>query len=735
LALKDVERTFKPGTLTAVDKTLCGNGFTSRFLEITPQPGRINVLIEPNVGVIQNKQNKYTNNPYIEWRYFGDNSDFGNINELTRIIVTTPDTFRALEGDLFNRVDKILIDEVHAIPQQVSFRPVLKGFIHYVRETYANSSIVTVTATPFIRSHVDIRLIPLLPIEPVQINQTNNVRGLLENINEHPSIIFSNAKNVLLNLQKTDRTTWNGERKQYKYIETRLTVGERLGKKIYSQAVIKYNPDLHFISTKGFEGMDIDTTNADVYIIQDLNNHAEQFDITNIYQAVKRLRQTPRKINYGRIDARFDYPNIYDIIDKVERLPQGVKRSQSKLRKRIGYRQEKIYNDCIFYTYSDNGQPKANIDPEVVASYYNKYLTINYGLTAEEFNDFTENRNIEVSIDGVPSKAVRKRWSNDIRFYVRQNKDFILQAGYDKSRFVFDTIYGEPTIEDFFKQFAAHIEFRKLNDNYEPNEREEIILGDLLERLPELIDQDVKEYEKRKMSEAREYKQTRRYNETIEKEKIEYYKAHRMKLWLRLIADFVNPDISIKQKQIHHREYSHLTSLPMDTNKKIASLMGLPCYEFDVTTCAARIAYNLLGEPLPVNLYGDNKKNKYHINRLLNKISHEQRGNTSKSRYKANIIQALKKYGVTIAEKLVDRYFDMPSDAFHYETTYHEKQIINQANRIFKYEGHRRHDSLILFREPTAQELKQLQEFKYLGFGGYFEPEKVCKNYTNPQNV
>ena len=146
-----VRKTFRSNKITRVDKTLCGNGFTTAFLNLTPDPGKLNVLIEPNTGVILSKQ-KNNKIPNIEFRH-QNGTHSGPIKQSTRLLVTTPDTFLSLLSELDQRgVDKICIDEAHAFAQQVSFRPKLRGFIAKISEHFKNSSIVTVTATPFVNS-------------------------------------------------------------------------------------------------------------------------------------------------------------------------------------------------------------------------------------------------------------------------------------------------------------------------------------------------------------------------------------------------------------------------------------------------------------------------------------------------------------------------------------------------------------------------------------------------------
>ena len=55
-----VDRCFTPGSHNLVDKIICGNGFTTSFLQIPPnKKHQANIIIVPNKRVVQSKQQSY----------------------------------------------------------------------------------------------------------------------------------------------------------------------------------------------------------------------------------------------------------------------------------------------------------------------------------------------------------------------------------------------------------------------------------------------------------------------------------------------------------------------------------------------------------------------------------------------------------------------------------------------------------------------------------------------------
>ncbi|WP_420378807.1 hypothetical protein [Gilvibacter sp.] len=706
-----VEATFRKGQITRVDKTLCGNGFTTAFLQISPEPGKLNILIEPNSGVISDKQksNKLNN---IEFRH-QNGSHFGPIRNTTKLVVTTPDTFLKLITELKGRgIDKICIDEVHAFAQQSSFRMKLKGFIPFICKEFQNSSIVTVTATPFVHSKIDITLFPIDPPDKINIEINNNMPAVIEEIktSEAPVVIFSNSKKVLMNLRERDK-------EEKAFIKTRLMTGTTLLWKILKEIKILPSENRFFGSVKAFEGLDLEFENATVFVIQDLNSEAEQFDLTNIIQAINRLRKSPKKVCYSRIDKTEGYPNIYKVLKKVNNMPEGDRGSRSKLKKILAKQELKVYLDCLFWTY-DEHKPIMNIDYETVASHYNKHVTISKGIHDNEFANYLDRRGIRIRIIQPTQQKIKNLRTRNEQFYIRENVDFVYTYKLNEQPFFYYSY--KPDIDNFYRQFKTYLEYRNVDDNYAYSPKEQLLL-ELKENLGSYIEDHVRKYQANKRKDIRSIRGTKKSDEI--NEKISKYRDHALRWWLMLLADLVNTPIEIRsQHQKHHRCYGYFTEMPMDAIFTVTGLLDLPCYEFDIKSCAIRILYNLENKPLPSNIYGDNKQNKRALNIAINSISKQQAGRTPIRTYRNNIYNRLLRYNVQIAKSLIDKYFDKSVDEVHLVTTYHEKRIIEKLrDEVFNGDGFRRHDSLILFREPTRLELKRLEQFEYLGFGGYFE--------------
>ena len=138
-----VEQCFQRANYSFVDKVLTGNGFTTGFLEIRPsKPNQSNIIIVPNKEVVKSKQQKQLDilkygtvdekkNLRNIGFFYGDISsdklEFGKFDTMMFVV----DSFLNYEKQIVhnkNLIDKILIDEVHSMIIQSTFRPRLVVF-------------------------------------------------------------------------------------------------------------------------------------------------------------------------------------------------------------------------------------------------------------------------------------------------------------------------------------------------------------------------------------------------------------------------------------------------------------------------------------------------------------------------------------------------------------------------------------------------------------------------------
>lgn len=144
-----VTQCFEKGRVHHVDKTVCGNGFTTNFLQIEPPEGTINVLIAPNKQVLIDKHRQYERGEIetpnrVGFYYAETRKNFENRNVLCFVADTFLNYIEQLKA-MKERVNWVLLDEYHAIEQQSAYRERLKNFLSNLSEF---DTVTTVTATP-----------------------------------------------------------------------------------------------------------------------------------------------------------------------------------------------------------------------------------------------------------------------------------------------------------------------------------------------------------------------------------------------------------------------------------------------------------------------------------------------------------------------------------------------------------------------------------------------------------
>ncbi len=56
-----VQECFLKGEINHVDKQVCGNGFSTSFLSLSPEPNKVNIIIAPNKAVLIEKRDAFFN--------------------------------------------------------------------------------------------------------------------------------------------------------------------------------------------------------------------------------------------------------------------------------------------------------------------------------------------------------------------------------------------------------------------------------------------------------------------------------------------------------------------------------------------------------------------------------------------------------------------------------------------------------------------------------------------------
>ena len=205
-----VSNIFSHSQYSFVDKLLTGNGFTTAFLNMSVPKGKSNIIIVPNKQVVISKQQKHnevlrygsekeiSNLKKIGFFYGDISSDkikFGEFDVMMFVV----DSFLNYQDRLIANkeyIDKILVDEVHSMIIQSTFRKRLVNFIDELKYSFNDKRIVSVTATPMLFNKVDIKL-SKANIEERNINISSNQATTLNRIKTD----LENKNNVLVALQ------------------------------------------------------------------------------------------------------------------------------------------------------------------------------------------------------------------------------------------------------------------------------------------------------------------------------------------------------------------------------------------------------------------------------------------------------------------------------------------------------------------------------------------------------
>ena len=743
-----VNQCFKPNKYLSIDKQVCGNGFSTAFLKIEPALGKVNILLAPNKAFLISKFKEYNTEKLKTTnriKFFYKESKESNFDDAD-VLVFVADSFLYMGSKLQGlQVDKVLIDEYHTIEKDSSFRRNLVDFKNKVQSivTTQGVSISTVTASPNLYSHIDIK-IKNKGIKPTNIIVSKNrvdgitrVRDLIKKKKE--VVIFTNSATTIYKILKKKHTYRNKIQLGVNWI-----VGETMMRNLAELVEIKQDNEsnITIVTSKGFEGCDIYYKNANVFFFEDRANEHESFFIANLYQAINRTRLGAKYIEYNRQEV-----NKTKTALDLKELKHFVNRDDISTESKQKKKYKRLHKFVIFSRIDGVFQIKIN---KVAVNLYNERKE--YDLPSEYLiqnqlgviKKFCEDRKITF-------KKINKR-ENQERVYKRvsdaekikmltrniENIDAI--DLYGKEYFLrvksFES-WDKPNRsisecrEDYYKYLKEFLRRKNYANLYEPTNAQKTALK-LLYRdlnLEPLIAKVVKSYNE---SSIKKYgiKKSKKYRDEFRDQAIPFV--------CQWITAFVNNRINLPKRWVANRDYNLATFRGISVVETIADSFNISVVEVDVKNCFPRVLYAVNGLKLPSNFYGLNKVNKLAINIFLNSFRYDEKKQSTYDLQKRNAIRKFQSLGFNtiVIGYLIKHFFNAKhkGDLFTFLSS-HEKDLITQTKQSFNESENkgvvRRHDSVLIF--DNKQDISHLNNTQYLGVEGWFDVDVPTKT-ENTQN-
>jgi len=725
-----IDSLFKKGKVKHIDKTLCGNGFSTSFLTLKPRKGKRNIIIAPNKAVVISKETAYKNGDLPtnnKIKFFYQESDSKEGFEDADILFFVADSFVLMERKLKavnKHIDKVLLDEYHSTQIQSSFRDNLVNFIDQVKDicSHRTTSIVTVTASPNLYAEVDVRLVPdFVPRVDIimEYDQSKTIQRIREDLeNGENVVVCTNAsRNVYLLRDEDNR------------VRARFIMGTTLSRSLYELIKVEHDEEapLTIVSARGFEGFDIDYKEAHVYFLEDRSQSYQTFYLSNLYQAISRTRRGAAYIEYCRQDLSYKRPMPFKNIDRA--VGKFIKRNsisaENKLKKKYQH-----YHPFITWSENDRGEFALKKNQAAIDLNHERYL-YDYFPDDSAFDEFCKNRNISLITCQGNQDRCTPRVSEAIKIRnLFDNKDAIKKTGvYDDSyRLNPEETIRASTIKPLQHQYLKYLKTFIRRKNYD----QEYILSKRQQIALNILD-DQKEFKRvlRLLVKTYNERSIRKYGKKASRYYRENFKVSAERRLCRLVLLFTRDFITAPPKWVAHRDYNILTEIGVDEIETIAKYFGVNTLEVDAKSCFLRILYGLCGLELKENLYGENKENKVSLNVALNDVFYRPTASTSKKRQKQNRRRSLERFGINpvVVEYIIDHFFEsrFRGDLFTH-VSYHEKKLISMIRDLIRDTGRnngfvRRHDSIMVFDNTTL--LDFLNDTKYLTTRGWFNVEKT----------
>ena len=736
LSLSLVNQCFKPNQYLSIDKQVCGNGFSTAFLKIEPSLGSVNILLAPNKAFLISKFKEYKTEKLKTTnriKFFYKESKETNFDDAD-VLVFVADSFLYMGAKLQGlQVDKVLIDEYHTIEKDSSFRRNLVDFKNKVQSiiTTPGVSISTVTASPNLYSHIDIK-IKNKGVKPTAIivskNRVDGISRIRDLIKKNKEIvIFTNSATTIYKILQKKNIHRNKKQLGINWI-----VGDTMMRNLAELVEIKQDDtsNITIVTSKGFEGCDIYYKNANVFFFEDRANEHESFFIANLYQAINRTRLGAKYIEYNRQEV-----NKTKIPIDLKELKYFVNREDISTESKQKKKYKRLHKFVIFTRIDGVFQIKTNW---VAINLYNERKE--YDLPSEYLIDnpieiiknFCEDRKIIFKrIDKRENQErVYKRVGDavKIKMLTRNIENIDAIDLYGKEYFLrvksFES-WDKPnrTIsdcrEDYYKYLKEFLRRKNYANLYEHTKSQNIAL-ELLYRdlnLEPLISKVVKSYND---SSIQKYgiKKSKKYREEFRDQAIPFV--------CQWVLAFVNNRINLPKRWVANRDYNLATFRGISVVETIAKSFEISVTEIDVKNCFPRVLYAVNGLKLPRDFYGLNKVNKLGINIFLNSFKYDKTKSSTYSQQKYHALNKFQSLGfhTIVVGYMIKHFFNAKhkGDLFTFLSS-HEKDLITYTMQSFNDSENkgvvRRHDSVLIF--DNKQDLSHLNSTQYLGLDGWYD--------------
>lgn len=699
---------FVYGKHSYIDKVLCGNGFSTAFLQEVPPTGKINIIIAPNRSVITGKEFEYkqgrlnTKNR-IGFIYEGSENRITDDYDVLMFVADSfyygVDTIREIFND---RINWILIDEFHTMEIDASYRRVLKFFTLTISEFISPTVAISfVSASPNLYSPVDIR-IDNAHISPVIVHYTNSRESTIQRIrddikNGQRVFLATNSASFVYRLRDDDGI-----------VEAHYKVGNSFMETLVSMVTVKHNHDSKLIiaTSSAFEGFDIYGNDWKVYFIEDRGAVNECFYISRFYQAISRTRDGALYVEY----CQRRLTGVREGVLNEKKLDKFIQSTGIFKGLSVEKKQKKEYSEfhdfVIFKPKDDTFILSKNTTS--IKLWYEKKL---YDTGFDAFNQFLSDRNITIiHLNEVQEPLKRARIGYDMRKNnLTANKDIIINRKlFVNTRFLksYDSRLSTDKIEALEKRLRLHVLKKTFTDpnciQREMTDREKIGLEIFsnAKYIQDIIDEVSKVYKKT----VRE-----KYSWREAEKKISSFKKSAQNYIMELITILMESHISVVHHIVAHRDYNVLVKLNVPSIKIVCDIFGVDFDEVDIKSAFPRIIHAKYGYPLPDDFYGKNKENKRAISIAINTFIYDDKQPTEKKYQKRNSKKRLIGLGFNevIVDKLIEEYFDAEHKGVIMNSlSYHEKNIIAILSKELKEQDNdgvvRRHDSVLIFNNRSG---------------------------------